>query len=149
MSGLLSIRSVFPRRGARVWYDDQREAHRQIYEGEEAVDYQFMGIDPNSPDNRWLRDAMERQIPVIYLLGTSPGRYQAIIPTFIVGWHPESLRVQLAFGALAGASAEAALPAAPERRYALREVKARFAPSILSICRPGGLRKPLCHFSVT
>jgi hypothetical protein len=22
-----------------------------------------------------------------------PGRYQAIIPTFIVGWHPERLRV--------------------------------------------------------
>jgi len=27
-----------------------------------------MGTDPNSPDNRWLRDAMERQIPVIYFL---------------------------------------------------------------------------------
>jgi len=42
-----------------------------------------------------------------------------------VGWHPERLRVQLAFGAIAGASAQAAPPAAPERRYALREVKAR------------------------
>jgi putative restriction endonuclease len=63
-----------------------------------------MGTDPNSPDNRWLLDAMERQIPVIYsefiggvFLGTSPGRYQPIIPTFIVGWHPERLRVDLAF----------------------------------------------------
>ena len=35
------------------------------------------------------------------------------------------LRAQLAFGAIVGASAQAALPAAPERRYALREVKAR------------------------
>jgi putative restriction endonuclease len=125
MSGLLSIRTVFPRRGGRVWYDDQREAHRQIYAGDDVVDYQFMGSDPNSPDNRWLRDAMERQIPVIYFLGTSPGRYQPIIPTFIVGWHPERLRVQLAFGALVGASAQAVPPDAPERRYALREVKAR------------------------
>ena len=41
------------------------------------------------------------------------------------GGHPERLRVQLAFGAIVGASAQAALPAAPERRYALREVKAR------------------------
>src|SRR6266568_5971192 len=31
MAGLLSIRTVFPRQGGRVWYDDQREAHRQIY----------------------------------------------------------------------------------------------------------------------
>src|SRR5271170_3397503 len=72
MSGLLSIRTVFPRKGGRVWYDDQREAHRQIYAGDEVVDYAFMGTDPNSPDNRWLRDAMREQIPVIYFLGTSP-----------------------------------------------------------------------------
>ena len=103
MSGLLSIRTVFPRRGGRVWYDDQREAHRQIYAGDDVVDYQFMGTDPNSPDNRWLRDAMERQIPVMYFLGTSPGRCQPIIPTFIVGWQTGRLRVQLAFGALVGA----------------------------------------------
>ena len=31
MEHLLSIKTVFPRKGARVWYDDQREAHRQIY----------------------------------------------------------------------------------------------------------------------
>jgi putative restriction endonuclease len=61
-----------------------------------------MGTDPSSADNRWLLDAMQRQIPIIYFLGTSPGRYQPIIPTFIVGWHPERLRVQLAFGALLG-----------------------------------------------
>src|SRR6266403_5709066 len=124
-AGLLSIRTVFPRQGGRVWYDDQRDAHRQIYGGEEIIEYAFMGTDPASPDNRWLRAAMEQQIPIIYFLGTSPGRYQPIIPTFIVGWHPERLRVQLAFGAIIGASAQATLPDAPERRYALREVKAR------------------------
>jgi putative restriction endonuclease len=43
-----------------------------------------MGTDSNSPDNRWLLDAMQQQIPVIYFLGTSPGRYQPIIPTFIM-----------------------------------------------------------------
>ena len=53
--------------------------------GDEVVDYAFMGTDPNSADNRWLLDAMREQIPVIYFLGTSPGRYQPIIPTFIVG----------------------------------------------------------------
>jgi putative restriction endonuclease len=101
------------------------EAHRQIYTGDDVVDYAFMGTDANSADNRWLLDAMERQIPVIYFLGVSPGRYQPIIPTFIVGWHPERLRVQLGFGMIVGASAQATLPASPERRYALREIKAR------------------------
>src|SRR5882757_2145633 len=88
MAHLLSIKTVFPRRGARIWYDDQREAHRQIYAGDDVVDYQFMGTDPNSPDNRWLRDAMEQQIPTIYFLGTSPGRYQSIIPDIHRGLAP-------------------------------------------------------------
>jgi hypothetical protein len=67
---LLSIKTVFPRRGVQVWDDDQREAHRQIYAGDDVVEYAFMETDPISPDNRWLRDAMERQIPVVYFLGT-------------------------------------------------------------------------------
>jgi putative restriction endonuclease len=58
-----------------------------------------MGPDPNSPDNPWLLDAMQQQIQVIYFLGVSPGRYQPIIPTFIVGWLPQRLKVQLVFGA--------------------------------------------------
>jgi putative restriction endonuclease len=125
MTWPLSIKTVFPRRGARVWYEDQREAHGQIYGGDDTVEYAFMGTDPTSADNRWLREAMEHQIPVIYFLGVSPGRYQPIIPTFIVGWQPDRLQVQLTFGTILGASAQATIPATAERRYALREIKAR------------------------
>src|ERR1700757_1567877 len=71
MEHLLSIKTVFPRKGGRIWYDDQREIHQQIYAGDDVVDYAFMGTDPNSADNRWLMDAMQQQIPVIYFLGTS------------------------------------------------------------------------------
>jgi len=63
MAYLLSIRTVFPRKGGRIWYDDQREVHRQIYASNEVIEYAFMGTDPNSPDNRWLREAMEQQVP--------------------------------------------------------------------------------------
>lgn len=52
MRYLLSIKTVFPRPGAKVWYDDQREVHRQIFESEEAVDYAFMGQDPDAADTR-------------------------------------------------------------------------------------------------
>jgi len=151
MSGLLSIRTVFPRQGGRIWYDDQRDAHRQIYAGDDTVEYAFMGANPDSPDNRWLRAAMEQQTPIIYFLGTSPGRYQPIIPTFVVGWHPGKLRVELAFGTVVGASAEALPPTAPERRYALREVKARlhqasFRDAVLAAygnrCAISGLPEP-------
>ena len=53
MRFLLSIKTVVPKRGGKVWYDDQREAHRQIYQGDETVDYAFMGTDPEAADNRW------------------------------------------------------------------------------------------------
>jgi putative restriction endonuclease len=76
MRFLLSIKTVFPKPGGKVWYDDQREVHRQIFEGDETIDYAFMGQDPNAADNRWLREAFENRIPIIYFLGIAPGRYQ-------------------------------------------------------------------------
>jgi hypothetical protein len=68
----MSIRTVVPRRGARVCYDDQRRVHQQIFAGGEELDYAFMGTDPAAPDNVWLRKAAERQILLIYFLGVSP-----------------------------------------------------------------------------
>ena len=86
MQYLLSIRTVFPKPGSRVWYDDQREVHRQIYDGDEVVDYAFMGTDPDAADNRWLKEAFLNRIPVIYFLGIAPGRYEALLPVFIQDW---------------------------------------------------------------
>ena len=124
MRFLLSIKTVFPRPGARVWYDDQRDVHRQIFEGDETVEYAFMGSNPDAADNRWLREAMENQIPLIYFLGIAPGRYQAMVPTFIVDWDAQALKARIAFGISDEETAQ--LPqTAPERRYALREVKYR------------------------
>lgn len=124
MRHLLSIRTVFPKKGAKVWYDDQREAHNQIYAGDELVEYSFMGKDPKAAENRWLQDAMAHKTPLVYFLGVEPGFYQAIIPTFIVGWDSASLKAQLSFG-LQGETRVDPHETAIERRYALRQVKAR------------------------
>ncbi|WP_010161910.1 HNH endonuclease [Sphingomonas sp. PAMC 26617] len=124
MRHLLSIRTVYPRTGARVWYDDQRRVHDQIHRGEELVDYAFMGTNPDAADNRWLKEAMEAQIPVLYFLGIAPGRYTAIYPSFIAGWSASELIAKIGFGMPIAASATA-LPPAPERRYALRLVSQR------------------------
>ncbi len=59
MRFLLSIKTVFPKPGGKIWYDDQRKVHRQIFEGEETIDYAFMGQNPDAADNRWLREAFE------------------------------------------------------------------------------------------
>ena len=126
MRHLLSIRTVYPRTGARVWYDDQRRVHEQIHAGEEFVDYAFMGSDPEAADNRWLREAMEARIPVIYFLGIAPGRYTAIFPTFIADWSAKLLTARLAFAVPMTMGAPVlALPPEPERRYALWLVSQR------------------------
>jgi putative restriction endonuclease len=124
MQFLLSIRTVFPRTGAKVWYDDQRKVHQQIYQGDELIDYAFMGRNPDAADNRWLREAMEQRIPIIYFLGVAPGLYQPIVPTYVVGWDARGLKASIAFGAIEATATE--YPGtAVERRYALREVKQR------------------------
>jgi putative restriction endonuclease len=151
MRFLLSIRTVFPRQGARVWYDDQREVHRQIYDSDETVDYAFMGENPDAADNRWLREAFEERIPIIYFLGIAPGCYQAIVPTFIAGWDRKGLKAKLAFG-LAGQGVFVAPENELERRYALRTVKQRlhqasFREAVIAAymgrCAISGLPEPL------
>src|ERR1017187_4448984 len=151
MRFLLSIKTVFPKPGAKVWYDDQREVHRQIFEGDETIEYAFMGQDPNAADNRWLREAFENQIPIIYFLGIAPGRYEAMLPAFISGWDSRALKARVAFG-IPDQDALAPPENALERRYALRAVKQRlhqasFREAVISAyngrCALSGLPEPL------
>jgi putative restriction endonuclease len=151
MRFLLSVNTVFPKSGNRVWYDDQREVHRQIFDGEEMVDYAFMGENPNSADNRWLREAFENHVPIVYFLGIAPGRYQAILPAFIGGWDATGRRAQIAFGL---PEQRSLVPPATEieRRYALRAVKQRlhqasFREAVIGAyrgrCALSGLPEPM------
>jgi putative restriction endonuclease len=151
MKYLLSIRTVVPRPGVRMWYDDQREAHRQIYEGNEAIEYAFMGDDAQAMDNRWLREAMEAGVPIIYFLGVAPGSYQAIVPAYIAGWDVNTLKARVVFG-LPGEIDVGPPETRAERRYALREVKQRlhqasFREAVIEAydgrCALSGLPEPL------
>lgn len=129
MERLLSIRTVFPKPGGRVWYDDQRVVHRQIYEGEDTIDYAFMGTDPLAPENQWLKVAMEQRVPIIYFLGVAPGTYEPVRPAFVVDWNPDKLSVKIAFGERPIASELELSSSVAERRYALRSVKQRLHQS--------------------
>jgi putative restriction endonuclease len=151
MQFLPSIKTVFPKPGGKVWYDDQREVHRQIFEGDETIDYAFMGKDPDAADNRWLWEAYENRIPIIYFLGIAPGRYQAMLPSFIAGWDGKALKARVMFGT---PDQEILTPpeTALERRYALRAVKQRlhqasFREAVITAyngrCALSGLPEPL------
>ena len=151
MRFLLSIKTVFPRPGNKIWYDDQRDVHRQIFEGEDAVDYAFMGKDPDAADNRWLREAFEHEVPIIYFLGVAPGRYQAVFPALISGWDATTLKARVAFG-VPDQQGLLVPESKLERRYALRSVKQRlhqalFREAVITAyngrCALSGLPEPL------
>ena len=110
-----------------------------------------MGQNPDAADNRWLREAFENRIPIIYFLGIAPGRYQAILPAFISGWDAAALKARVAFG-VPDQDALAPPENALERRYALRAVKQRlhqasFREAVITAyngrCALSGLPEPL------
>jgi putative restriction endonuclease len=126
MRHLLSVTTVMPAKGRRIWYADQTSVHREIYTGEAAVKYSFMGNDPEALQNRWLREAAELQIPIIYFLGIKPGLYQPAFPAFVTDWDPAQLNVRIVFTPALGATNKAPFPSDNEdRRYAMRLVKQR------------------------
>lgn len=132
MTRLLAIRTGIPELGGRVWYDDQLEAHEQLFTQPEHIDYKFRGEDPNHPDNQRLREACDLRLPVLYFLGVGvkPKRYQAPI-VYLEDWDPHALQVRVVFARpdrldeIPNRLDAAAPENAPERRYALRECRRR------------------------
>jgi putative restriction endonuclease len=125
---VLSIKTVMPRKGGRVWYRDQERPLDEIFAARDTLSYAFQGDDPAAFDNQWLREAHDHKIPLIYFVAVSPGRYEVIQPVFVDLWDPASLSIQVSIGdALENTviASEAGLPDDLERRYNLRLTKQR------------------------
>ena len=151
MPHLLSIKTVHPKPGAKVWYPDQYTARDEVYRAQEHVTYAFQGTNPQSYDNQWMREAMVLKIPLVYFFGVAPGRYEALFPVFIEDWSAENLAAHVAVGRMEGSGAGEAPQSELERRYAMREVKQRlhqasFREAILTAykgrCAISGLPAP-------
>ena len=145
---LLSIKTVIPRGKRAAWYDDQREAHRKVLDGSEGFEYSFRRGFLGHAHNRWLLEALENQVPIIYFLGVAPGFYQVIFPVFIVGCDTAKLTANVIVGN-SDRELKLGLPDIFERRYSLTTVKrrlhqARFRESVLDAyrrrCALSGLR---------
>lgn len=63
--------------------------------GDERLVYRYRGTDPEHPDNRALRTAMQLRRPLLYLIAIQPGVYQPVFPTYIVADDPAHLAVYL------------------------------------------------------
>lgn len=151
MKYLLSIRTIFPKPGNKVWYDDQTKVHQALYQSEEFVDYAFMGDNPEAADNRWLREASEAQAPVVYFIGVAPGRFFPAYPSYVAGCDQERLVAKIGFGEPSDYLSGKFGDDVPARRYAVRIVKQRihqasFRAAIISAygsrCAVSGLPEP-------
>lgn len=99
MDHILSIMTLIPQSTKLMTYDDQATMLRAIRDGHKSLRYAFMGKDPGAFENRQLRGAFEREVPIIYFLGVQPGLVRPIVPTFVVDWDQDRLEVQIEFGA--------------------------------------------------
>lgn len=94
MSTLLSIKTVIPRVGRKVWYDDQHQADQAAFDERDHFRYDFEQGGPKTHGNDLLRRACEEKILIIYFFPLRPPGYRRppiykpIVPAYIDGWDP-------------------------------------------------------------
>jgi putative restriction endonuclease len=77
LSAALTIRTTFTPEGTAPPYADEVGP-------DGTVRYKWRGRDPEQSDDRALRDAMRRQLPLAYFYPISKGVYHAIYPVYLV-----------------------------------------------------------------
>lgn len=119
----LSFQTVYRVPGAKRPYEDDI--------GQDGlIRYAWRGSDPDHPENRGLRQAMDQGVPMIWFVGVAmnPARFQVIAPVYIVAEEYDLQRFVLTpveetelFPAIVdGSPLEAAM-----RRYVLRQNRVR------------------------
>ncbi len=86
----LSVSTATVRPGIPPRYNDSNVSEDGWFE------YRYQGTDPNAADNRAVRAAFERGLPLIYFYGEAPGIYQVIYPAYVMGDDPQSLTFRIA-----------------------------------------------------
>ncbi len=93
MSAALSIRTVAPRAGRRIWYRDQM-SEPDYRTGLLAYDLAHGGRDDST--NRALDEARYRGAPLIYFVADSPAVYEPLAPVWVADLEFDAGRVLLA-----------------------------------------------------
>jgi putative restriction endonuclease len=121
LSAALSILTTYTPPGRQAPYND-------LPGDDGMMRYKWRGVDPNHSDNRALREACRRNLPLIWFFGAAPAMFHAIYPVTLVAEEPEQHQfvVNLAPEALAPGRVAHTLPQSPaERAYAERLTRQR------------------------
>lgn len=91
MAAALSIRTVFTVTGGQRPYEDGAGP-------DGLLRYMWRGDDPQHAENRALREAMVRRLPLIWFYGFAQGLYAAIYPVYMLAEEAAERRFVVALG---------------------------------------------------
>jgi putative restriction endonuclease len=99
--------------------------------------YAYRRGDIDQPDNRALRAAGVEQTPLVYFVGTRPGRFEALYPYYVQSDDPLARRAFLSPGTTTVVGERVPITDSIERGYVVRETRhrlhqARFRGLVLS-----------------
>jgi putative restriction endonuclease len=120
LDAALSIRTVFTADPSQAPYEDEVGS-------DGFLRYKWRGSDPQHPDNKALRRAMQTGSPVIWFRGVATALYHPIYPVYLVDEEPIAQQFVVALNEESGRLREELGNEDPElvQAYAERVVKAR------------------------
>lgn len=118
MDAALSIRTVYTPSWDTPPYEDA--------EGPDGlIRYAYRGDDPEHPENRGLRRAKERGLPLIWFVGVATAVYTPVFPVWIVDDEPAALRFTVAVDEAQRYVPRGVVADADTRAYILRLTRQR------------------------
>ncbi len=118
LSAALSIRTVYRGDGRERPYEDGLGS-------DGLLRYKWRGDDADHPENRALRAAAARQLPLIWFFGVGPGVYQAIAPVWLLWEEPSQQQFVIDPDVARGLVTRGSRLEENLRRYITRETRQR------------------------
>lgn len=117
-SAALSVRTTYTPPGHGAPYDDRIGS-------DGLLRYKWRGDDPEHAENRALRAAMIRELPLIWFFGVGQARYQPIFPVFLLAEEPANQEFVIDPDVARGLVTVDSPVEETLRRYIVRETKQR------------------------
>ncbi len=118
LDAALAFQTTYTPPGGRAPYADA--------EGPDGlIRYKYQGVDPQGPDNRAMRAALQRGLPLVWFVGVAPGVFLAQRPVWLVGDEPSDLQFAVALDEEQYLAARSDAPLDLRQRSVLRLTRLR------------------------
>lgn len=118
LAAALSITTAFTAEGATRPYEDATGP-------DGLIRYKWRGDDPQHADNRALREAWRRDVPLIWFFGVAQATYLPVFPVYVLGEEPDQQQFAIAHDAVHGLVQPGSVLEDNLRRYVLAQTRRR------------------------